>query len=142
MEVISSLPFVAQEVEMNLTIEQVSKLTKLSVPNLYSYASRQKLGKKIGKKRLFSQADVQKLLKGSKKSPSKTKPKPPTRKISARKKPVKTEPISASVAKPMAVSPKSNAAAIKSPKSSFWTRLFGVRKQQKKVSLMEAKTTR
>jgi hypothetical protein len=128
--------------KMNLTIEQVSKLTKLSVSTLYSYASRQKLGRKIGKKRLFSQADVQKLLKGSKKSPSKKKARPPVKKASTRKRRVKTEPISAPVAKPVAVSPKPNTIAIKSPKPSFWTRLFGGRKQQKKVSLMEAKTTK
>jgi hypothetical protein len=127
---------------MNLTIEQVSKLTKLSVPTLYSYASRQKLGKRVGNKRVYSQADVQKLLKGPKKSPSKKKRKPPARKISAGKKPVKTEPISASVAKPMAASPKPNTMAVKSPKPSFWTRLFGGRKQQQKVSLMDAKMTK
>ena len=125
---------------MNLTIQQVSKLTKLSVPTLYTYASRQKLGRKIGNKRLFSQADVQRILKSSKKSPPKNKPKAPAKKRSNRTK--KTEPIMASVAKPIATSPKPNAMVAKSRKPSFWTRLFGSRKRQQKVSLMEAKTTK
>jgi len=127
---------------MNLTIEQVSKLTKLSVPTLYTYASRQKLGRKIGNKRLFSQADVQKILKSSKKSPTKKKPKPAARKAIARRKLGKLEPVSASAVKLVAASPKPSTAAVKSPKRSFWTRLFGSRKRQQKVSLMEAKTTK
>lgn len=127
---------------MNLTIEQVSKLTKLSVPTLYAYTSKRKLGKKVGNKKVFTQADVQKLLKGSTKSPSKKKSKPPARKISARRKPAKPEPISASVAKPIATSPKQQTVTFKSPKPSFWTSLFGGRKQKQKVSLMEAKTTK
>lgn len=125
---------------MKLTIEQASKLTKLSIPTLRVYASRQKLGKKVGNKRVFSQADVQKVLKGSKKSLAKKKAKSPLKKRSRRT--VKTEPIVASVSKPTAAKPKPNMMATRSPKPSLWTRLFGNRKQQQKVSLMDARTTK
>ena len=59
---------------MKLTVEQVAKMTKLSVPTLRVYASRQKLGKKEGNKRYFSQDDVKKLLKGASAAPSKKAP--------------------------------------------------------------------
>ena len=50
---------------MKLTIEELSKRTKLSIPTLRVYVSRQKLGTKVGNNRYFSQADVDKLTKGS-----------------------------------------------------------------------------
>ena len=113
---------------MNLTIEQLSKITKLSVPTLYTYASRQKLGKKVGNKRVFSQADVQKLLKGSKKPPQKNKAKPPAKKRGKRA-------IKTTVATPMAASSNTSSIAVRSTKPSFWTRLFGGRKEMEKVTL-------
>ena len=79
---------------MNLSIEQVSKLTKLSIPTLRVYVSRQKLGTKVGTKRLFSQSDVQKLLKAAKKSPTAKKTKSPSRKASAAKKPASSKEAS------------------------------------------------
>jgi predicted DNA-binding transcriptional regulator AlpA len=104
---------------MNLTIQQVSKLTKLSVPTLYTYASRQKLGKKVGNKRVFSQADVHQLLKGSsKKSPPKKTTKPPARKTS--KRVVKRE--LPKKAKPMVGSHTLLTPTTRKP--SAWTRLF------------------
>ena len=112
---------------MNLTIQQVAKLTKLSVPTLYTYASRQKLGKKVGNKRVFSQADVQKLLKGSKKSPPKKKAKPPAKKRSKRA-------IRTTVATPTAASSNASSIDVGSTKPSFWTRLFGGRKEMEKVT--------
>ena len=109
--------------KMNLTIKQVSKLTKLSVPTLYTYASRQKLGKKIGKRKFFMQADVAKLLKSLRKPPVK-KAKPPAKKTS--KRAVKMKTIRA--AKPTIKSPASNSQAPTTRKPSVWGRLlFGKR---------------
>lgn len=122
---------------MNLTIGEVSKLTKLRVPTLYAYASRKKLGKKVGNKRFFTQADVQKILKGLRKPPSKKKAKSPAKET--RRRAVKVAPI---VARRTAASFKPTTVAVKFPKPSFWNRLFGDRKQWQKVSLMDAKTTR
>ena len=51
---------------MNLTIEQLSKVTNLSVSTVRVYASQRNLGKKVGNKKIFSQAEVRILLKGSK----------------------------------------------------------------------------
>lgn len=127
---------------MNLTIVQVSKITKLSVPTLYSYASRRKLGKKVGKNRVFSKADVQKLLKGSRKSPVKKKPKPPIKKALRSKKSAKLQPIKATVVTPKDASSIPSTQVLESTKPSFWTRLFGGRKQQKKDSLLEAEATK
>jgi DNA-binding transcriptional MerR regulator len=123
---------------MNLTIEQVSKITKLSISTLRVYTSRQKLGKKVGNRKVFSQADVQKLLKSSKKSPSKSKSKAPAKKTS--KKAIKAEPVAASNGK---VKPISAKAPVSEPTTqSFWTRLFGDRKEKQKVRLLDAKTTK
>jgi hypothetical protein len=128
---------------MNLSIEQLSKLTKLSIPTLRVYVSRQKLGKKVGTKRVFSQSDVQKLLKVAKKSPAAKKQRPPSRKTGAVKKssPVK-KPGKAPAARPTGDKVRANEPAAKPVKASFWTRLFGSGKQKPKVSLMDAKTTR
>ncbi len=49
---------------MRLTVDQVSDLTGLPVPTIRVYASRLKLGTRIGNNRFFSQADVQRILKG------------------------------------------------------------------------------
>ena len=124
---------------MNLTIEQVSKLTKLSVPTLYAYASRKKLGKRLGNKRFFTQADVQLILKDSRKSTTK-RAKSPIKKATIRKGPSKSKPIEAP--KPTAANSQRTTAVVKSQKPSFWTRLFRSRKRPKKVSVMDAKTTK
>lgn len=137
---------------MNLTIEQVSKLTKLSVPTLYVYSSRLKLGKKVGNKKVFSQADVQKLLKSSRKSPPAKKAtsgkkspakKRPTSKAPARKRSrgtIKARPISTSDAKARPVPAVASAPVSTPTKPTFWARLFGGSKPKQKVSLMDAKT--
>jgi hypothetical protein len=128
---------------MNLSIEQLSKLTKLSIPTLRVYVSRQKLGKKVGTKRVFSQSDVQKLLKVAKKSPAEKKQKPPARKTGAVKKSAPVEQASkAPAARPKGDKVRANEPAVKTVQASFWTRLFGGRKQKPKVSLMDAKTKR
>ena len=127
---------------MNLSIQQVSKITKLSVPTLYTYASRQKLGKKVGKKRVFSQNDVQKLLKGSKKSVNKKNGKPSARKAKTHKRSIKTVPIKASSTKPNATSSIPSRQAPKSTKPSFWSRLFGGPNEQKRHSLLGKKGTK
>jgi hypothetical protein len=128
---------------MNLSIEQVSKLTKLSIPTLRVYVSRQKLGTKVGTKRVFSQSDVQKLLKVAKKSPTVKKTKTPSRKTSAAKKSSSgKETGKAAAARPRVEKPRTSEPAAKPAKSSFWSRLFGGQKQMPKVSLMDAKSTR
>lgn len=111
---------------MNLTIEQVSKLTKLSVPTLYTYASRQKLGKKVGNKRVFSQADVQKLRKSARKSVHKSKRITLAKRTS--KKTIKTESVKALKTKPTKSAPSSVAGKPQNP--SFWGRLFGNRSRR------------
>lgn len=124
---------------MNLTIQQVSKITKLSVPTLYAYTSKQRLGKKVGNKKVFTQADVQKLLKGSKPN-RKSKPKTPAKR--ATRKAIKAEPIASSNGKAKPASVMRNPTAEKSQRPSIWTRLFGGQKKPQKVSLMDAKTTK
>ena len=128
---------------MKLSIEQVSKLTKLSIPTLRVYVSRQKLGTKVGTKRVFSQSDVQKLLKVAKKTPTTKKTKSPSRKTVPEKKSAPAKEASkAAPARPRTAGVKSSEPASKPSKSSFWTRLFGGRNQKPKVSLMDAKSTR
>ena len=76
---------------MKLSIEQVSKLTKLSVATLRVYVSRKKLGTKVGNKRVFSQLDVQKLLKSSsRQTDGKIKGKPKANVAKAARKPART----------------------------------------------------
>ena len=125
---------------MKLTIEQLSKLTKLSIPTLRVYVSRQKLGTKIGNKRVYSQSDVQKLLKVSKKSPAGKKVKTPAKKVISRKKPA-TALAAAPAAKPKADGSKTSSRFDHST-PSFWTRLFGGRKQKQKINVLDAKTAR
>jgi len=127
---------------MKLTIEQLSKLTKLSIPTLRVYVSRQKLGRKVGDKRVFSQSDVQKLLKSSKRPPAEKKIKPPHKKAEASKKTIQAVQKGSHVAKPNASISKAGELSTKSAKPSFWTRLFGGRKKKQKVNLLDVKTTK
>jgi hypothetical protein len=117
---------------MNLTIEQLSKATKLSIPTLRAYTSQRNLGKRVGNRRVFTQADVQALLKGSRgASPRKARKAPP-------KRTAKREPVAATKPKPMDVAAAPVVA--KPMKRSFLSRLFGGRKTTKKVSLMAVST--
>ena len=116
---------------MNLTIDQVSKLTKLSVPTLRVYTTRMSLGKKVGNKRVLTQADVQKLLKAPKRSSAKRNAKSPTKKAVSRKRPVKSEPTEASVALHKKTATKSTQVSTKPAKPAFWSRLFRGNKQKK-----------
>ena len=120
---------------MNLTIEQLAKRTKLSVSTIRVYTQRKNLGKKIGNRRVFSQADVQKLLKGSKKLASK-KSKAPAKKRA--KRAVKKQAVRE--AKPKATTPEANVAALQTKKPSFLTLLFRRKGNQGNVSIMDAKT--
>jgi hypothetical protein len=142
---------------MKLTIEQVSKLTKLSIPTLRVYVSRQKLGTKVGNNRFFSQADVQKLLKGSKKTSgsagAKAATKAPARKAktvkapkaSPRSNPVVVKPAAQKAApKPAPKPEKSEKPVLKTKpvRPSFWSRLFGGRGPKQKINVLEAKSTK
>jgi hypothetical protein len=138
---------------MKLTIEQVSKLTKLSIPTLRVYVSRQKLGTKVGNNRFFSQADVQKLLKGSRKAGGKAEAKAATKAPSKKAKTAKA-PKAAPRPKPVVAKPVPQKAAPKLEKSekpvlktkpvrpSFWNRLFGGRGPKQKINVLEAKSTK
>lgn len=144
---------------MKLTIEQVAKLTKLSVPTLRVYASRQKLGTKVGNRRVFSQAEVQELLKSSKKSGAKSKgaahsparpakkktqarvskrPRAAAKPATAKSPPARTSTAQSAAAKPSTAKPMMPMA--KPEKRSFWQSIFGARKPKEKVKLLEAKT--
>ena len=131
---------------MSLTVEQLAKATKLSVSTVRVYASQRNLGKKVKGKRVFSQADVQTLLKGSEKSSPKKTIKAPARTASKKaskktsKKSIKTVEVKAAKPKPVISKPIPVVATTVKP--SFWGRLFGNRKTQKKVGLMDAKTTK
>ncbi len=152
---------------MRLTVDQVSDLTGLPVPTIRVYASRLKLGTRIGNNRFFSQADVQRILKGKrpetekkavKASPKKAAKKPAKKAAKTSKaKTAKARPAAASAkpaakpaskpaAKPAAKSaqkaPAPAAPAAKSARPSFWSRLFGGGSPKKKVDLMAAKTTK
>lgn len=127
---------------MNLTIDQVSKLTKLAVPTLRAYTTRMSLGKKVGNKRVYTQADVQKLLKVSKKSSVKRNAKSPAKKAVARKRPVKSKPTKASIVPLKETAGMLTPVSTKRAKPSFWSRLFRGDKQKKVVSLMDAKLTK
>ena len=125
---------------MNLTIEQLSKLTKLSVPTLRVYVTRRKLGRKVGKRRVFSQADVQKLLKTSKGSNGNSKAKAKTSRVKTNKgtlvsKQNKKETVQSKVVQPKIESPK-----LELKSKGFWSSLFSARKPKQKVNLLEVKT--
>lgn len=105
---------------MNLTIQQVAKNTKLSVPTLYTYASKQKLGKTVGNRKVFSQTDVQKLMMASRKSKPTKKTKPPAKK--GIKHAVKR--AVAYLSKPIEVSPTPKVPASPIVKRFAWTRLL------------------
>jgi Helix-turn-helix domain len=126
---------------MKLTIEQVAKLTKLSVPTLRVYASRQKLGKKEGNKRYFTQDDVKKLLKGSPAPASKKKASKKAKPAAAKKA---TRTPAKAARKTIAAAPAAKrtepASQPVAAKKSFWSFLRRDRKQ--KVTLMEAKGLR
>jgi hypothetical protein len=100
--------------------------------------SRQGLGKKIGDRRVFSQSDVQKLLKGSKKSSPKKKPKAPSKKTSRKA----TKPKQIAVVKTETTSSSQSLIAAEPTQRSFWNRLFGGRREKEKISLMDAKMTK
>jgi hypothetical protein len=90
------------------------------------------LGKKVGNKRVFTQADVQKLLKAPQRSTAKKNAKSPAKKAVARKRPVKSESTKASVTIPKKTATKSSQVSTKPAKPSFWSRrLFQGKKQRK-----------
>ncbi len=125
---------------MKLSIEQLSKLTKISVPTLRTYVARKNLGTKVGNSRVFSQADVQKLQKSAKGSNGGAKAKANTLKA----KITKTSTKSKQQNKKETVKPKVLLKKIESPKAEprkkgFWTSLFGGRKAKEKVSLLDVK---
>ncbi len=131
---------------MKLTIEELSKRTKLSIPTLRVYVSRQKLGTKVGNNRYFSQADVDKLLKGSKKSGRKAAKGSKSRKVAPSRKPAKAKSARAKAVRKVPVSVKAPTPKVERPepkpqtvKRSFWSRLFGGPKKPQKIALMQAK---
>lgn len=120
---------------MNLTIGQLAKATKLSVSTLRAYSSKRGLGKKVGNKRVYTQADVQALLNGSRKSSPRKAAKAPSRKASKRA----AKPKLVEVTKPKAANGTASSIATKPVRQSFWSRVFGSKKREK-VRLMDANT--
>jgi hypothetical protein len=140
---------------MKLTIEELSRRTKISVPTLRVYVSRKNLGKREGNKRVFSEDDVQKLLKGEKRSKKSVKAPgsrgkkraqasrkrgPAKKRAAARKSSAKkSAPVKATPSKP---APAKDAPQARPVQRSFWDFLRGKPKTSQKVGLLEAKTTK
>jgi len=148
---------------MKLTVEEVAKLTKLSVATIRLHAAKKKLGTREGNRRYFSREDVD-TIKGSSRSaggkqaaagrkPAGRKPaakKPATRKAAVKKAapknaaparrrgrpPAKKPAAPALVQQPKARQAASPAPVQKPAKRSFWS-LFRPQPKQK-VSLMDA----
>ena len=122
-------PFLTQSIlptgaDMNLTAQQVTKATGLALQTVYGYSSRLKLGKKVGRTKVYTNADVQKILRKARKSPPTRKTKPPLKK--GIKKASKRAVSYAS--KPVAVTPTTKAPS-PTVKPSVWRRfLFGKNK--------------
>jgi len=106
---------------MNLTVQQVAKTTGLALQTVYAYSSRLKLGKTVGGKKVYSKADVQKILTKARKSPPRKRTKPSVKKVV--KKAVRR--AVAYVSKPIEVTPTAKAST-PTVKPFRWTRfLFG-----------------
>ena len=133
---------------MKLTVEEVAKLTKLSVATIRLHAAKKKLGTKEGNRRYFTRKDVDEI-KGSSSSGSSTKKPARSRKPTgqkpaagkpAGKKPLGRPPAARKVSAPPVVEVKARQVAKPEPrpeKRSFWS-IFSARPRQK-ISLLEAK---
>ena len=105
---------------MKLTMEQLSKQTKLSVATLRVYVSRQKLGTKVGNRRVFSQSDVQKILKNSQRSKEKSKGKKKANVGKVVRKPTRVRATKQSIITKKAPLAKRDQTTAKPEKRSFW----------------------
>jgi N-acetylmuramoyl-L-alanine amidase CwlA len=125
---------------MSLSMEQVARLTKLSVERIRAYASRQDLGTKVGSRRVFSQSDVKKLLKASDKNKARARTKVTAQKPKQKRTPLKETRKQA----PLGIEKKAQIAIpvsiAKPEKKPFWSFLSPRTKQSKKVSLLEVKS--
>jgi DNA-binding transcriptional MerR regulator len=123
---------------MKLTIEQVAKQTKLKVATIRVYSSRMNLGTKEGNRRLFSPADVKKLLKDTaKKTTAKRKVKKAVARRGASKVRVQEAQKQTVTNRPKEAKVESQ--PLKVEKRSFWSRLFGRPPQKKTVSLLSVR---
>jgi DNA-binding transcriptional MerR regulator len=113
---------------MKLTIEQVSKQTKLSVATLRVYVSRQKLGTKVGNRRVFTELDVKKLLNNSKRSNRKRKSDEKLHEAKAARKSTQIRASKQSTIETKAPTAKQKREMPKPVKRSFWRSLFGSQK--------------
>ena len=121
---------------MKLTVEQVAKITKLSIPTLRVYISRQKLGTKVGNTRYLTQNDVNKILK--KKSPPSRNKKAATRvKTSKSIKQIESSREAPNKPTEDTVAKKNNARESIPKKRSFWS--FFQREPKEKINLLDAK---
>jgi len=133
---------------MKLTVEEVAKLTKLSVATIRLHAAKKKLGTKEGNRRYFSRKDVEEIT-GSSSSGSATKKPVKSRKPAGKKpaagKPAGKKPLgrpqaARKISAPPVVEAKTRQVAKPEPrpeKRSFWS-IFSPRPRQK-ISLLEAK---
>jgi hypothetical protein len=133
-----------EEKTMKLTVEEVAKLTKLSVATVRLHAANKKLGIREGNRRYFSRQDVE-TIKGSSRSAGGKQPasgrkpagrKPAAKKNAARKAAVKKNAAPAPVQQPKTRQAASAAPAQKPAKRSFWS-LFRPQPKQK-ISLLDA----
>lgn len=135
---------------MKLTVEEVAKLTKLSVATIRLHAAKKKLGTKEGNRRYFSRKDVDEIKGSSSGGNAKKKPagagKKPGRKPAAKAagKAAAAKPAARRQARrpsaPPVTEPKARQAAQPEPrheKRSFWS--FLRPRPKSKISLLEAK---
>lgn len=73
---------------MKLTVEDVAKMTGLSISTVRQYSWRMKLGTKEGTRKMFSREEAKKLSSGSVPAVKSTAKKAPARKPAKSKKPV------------------------------------------------------
>lgn len=142
---------------MKFTVEEVAKVTKLSVATVRLHAAKKKLGTREGNRRYFSREDVD-VIKGSSRSVGEKRAAPgrkPAGRKPAAKKPAAKKPApksaapakrrgrppakrpAASAPQPMVKQPAAPAPVQKPAKRSFWS-IFRPQPKQK-ISLLDAK---
>jgi DNA-binding transcriptional MerR regulator len=125
--------------EMKLTIDQVAKLTGLSVSTVRAQTSKQHLGTKVGNKRSYTQGDVQKLIKSSGKRKTSRKPKDAKKQASRNLKTSKSAGKQTPIKNVSKSQPTESVSAVTLQKKSFWAFIFPRARQKAKVSLLEVK---
>jgi hypothetical protein len=71
---------------MKLTVQDVAKITGLSIATVRQYSWRMKLGTKVGTKKFFTSVEAKKIGSGSRSAPRKKAGKTPARRKGAARK--------------------------------------------------------